>query len=306
MVYTVTINPSLDYTLRLDSLQIGGCNRPTQEEKRAGGKGLNVAIILNRLGVETIATGFIAGMVGEWIERDANAQGCRTDFIRIKGESRINVKILAEEETEINGQGPEISVEDMKRLQQKLNQLQDGDALVLAGSVPQNTSPHTYAEIMANLKNTNKNIRIVVDATNQLLLNTLPHRPFLIKPNKKELGETFGVEINIHEDMLQYAKELTHLGARNVLVSLGSEGAVLLAEDGSVYKRHAPQGRVVNSVGAGDTMVAGFLAEYIQTEDYAKALRMGIAAAGASTFSLGLATKKDVQAWLERCPEEDS
>ncbi len=293
MIYTVTFNPSLDYVIHVDAFQPGIINKTTFEEILPGGKGINVSIVLANLGHKNTALGFMAGFTGEEIEKRLLKFGCDTDFIHVKnGLSRINVKMKSEEETEINGMGPDIQPEDIEALFTKLDALQKDDILVISGSIPSSLPDDMYERIMARLEN--RGVQVLVDATNTLLLKVLQYHPFLIKPNHHELSEIFGVSLHTREEIIPYAKNLQEMGARNVLVSMAGEGAVFLSEDGLVYESPAPKGTVINSVGAGDSMVAGFLAGYLETQDYEAAFKKGIACGSASAFSVGLAQEKDV------------
>lgn len=299
MIYTVSFNPSLDYVVDVPQIELGRVNRAQSEILYPGGKGINVSIVLTNLGIENEALGFIAGFVGETLEMLLAKKGIKTDFIRLpEGVTRINVKIRAKEETELNGKGPFIEECYVQKLYDKLDRLNDKDVLVLAGSIPDCMPKSSYMDIMKRLAD--KNIPIVVDATKELLVNVLPYKPFLVKPNNHELGEVFGVTIKTKEAVVQYAKELANEGARNILVSMAGEGAVLLAEDGSVYMSDAPVGVLKNSVGAGDSMVAGFLAGYLQTGNYEKAFQMGVCTGSASAFSEELATKEEVMSLLHK------
>ncbi len=297
MIYTVTFSPSLDYIVTVEKLTLGRVNRTENEIIFPGGKGINVSIVLKNLGVESTALGFIAGFTGEKIRKELSALGCKDAFIEIEhGWSRINMKVRSDEESEINGQGPVIDAQAMKELYAQLDKLEEDDILVLAGSIP-NTMPSTvYSDIMEYLEG--RKVNIVVDATKDLLVNVLKYHPFLIKPNNHELEEIFGTQLKSNEEIIQYAKELQKIGARNVLVSMAGDGAILVAEDGNVYESEAPGGKVVNSVGAGDSMVAGFVAGYLATEDYKQAFKMGIAAGSASAFSEELAKREEVEAIL--------
>ena len=297
MIYTVTFSPSLDYIVTVEKLTLGRVNRTENEIIFPGGKGINVSIVLKNLGVESTVLGFIAGFTGEKIRKELSALGCKDAFIEIEhGWSRINMKVRSDEESEINGQGPVIDAQAMKELYAQLDKLEEDDILVLAGSIP-NTMPSTvYSDIMEYLEG--RKVNIVVDATKDLLVNVLKYHPFLIKPNNHELEEIFGTQFKSNEEIIQYAKELQKIGARNVLVSMAGDGAILVAEDGNVYESEAPKGEVVNSVGAGDSMVAGFVAGYLATEDYKQAFKMGIAAGSASAFSEELAKKEEVEAIL--------
>ena len=293
MIYTVTFNPAIDYAIGVETLNPGMTNRSTFEQLLPGGKGLNVSTILNNLGIDNIALGFIAGFTGAEIKRSFEELGGKSDFIELKnGVSRINIKIKSDKETEINAAGPVIDSEALSELMKKLDSLKDGDILVLAGSIPSSLPDSLYSEIMDMLKD--RDIMIAVDATKDLLLNVLPYKPFLIKPNNHELGEIFGVTLKTREDVVPYAKKLQEKGARNVLVSMAGEGAVLIAENGEVLKSEAPKGAVKNSVGAGDSMVAGFIAGWCEKRDYAHAFKMGISSGSASAFSEVLATKPEI------------
>lgn len=293
MIYTVTFNPALDYVVKVKDFQTGTINRVYQESIFFGGKGINVSVVLKELGLSSVALGFTAGFTGEAIEKGVEAQGIATDFIRLSnGMSRINVKMKAQNETEINGQGPDISEEAMQKLFGKLDQLSEGDVLILAGSIPNTLPEDIYEQIMARLLG--KGIHIVVDATKDLLLNVLKYHPFLIKPNNHELGEIFGVDLKTDEEIVFYAKELQKKGAQNVLISMAGDGAILVTEKNVVHKIGVPKGTVVNSVGAGDSMVAGFMAGYLTTGDYGHALKLGTACGSATAFSEGLATRGEI------------
>ncbi len=294
MIYTVTFNPCLDYSVTVENFTMNDINRTSTEKMVAGGKGINVSIVLSNLGVQNTALGFIAGFTGEEIKHRVEKIGCLSDFIEIdNGMSRINIIMKTEKETQVNGCGPVIPQEKVDELMKKLEQLSEGDVLILAGSIPKSMSDSIYKRIMERLEG--KNILIVVDATKDLLVNVLENRPFLIKPNNFELGEIFGVSLRTRDDVIPYAKKMQEKGARNVLVSMGGEGAVLLAEDGSVFKSEAPQGTVIKTVGAGDSMVAGFVAGWLEKKDYRHAFKMGISAGSASAFSTELAEKSKVE-----------
>jgi len=294
VIYTVTFNPSLDYIISVPSFQTGVVNRTSVEILNPGGKGINVSLVLRNLGLDSTAYGFLAGFTGSEIARLLGGRGIKTDFINVEeGISRINVKIRSDEESEINGQGPRITEADIEKLYAKLDKLTSEDYLVLAGSIPDVMPSSMYSDIMARLAD--KNIKVVVDATQKLLMNVLKYKPFLIKPNNHELAEMLGVEIRNKDDVVKYAKQLQEMGARNVLVSMAGDGAVLLAEDGSEFRAEAPKGKVRNSVGAGDSMVAGFLTGYIQKGNYADAFKMGVCTGSASAFSDGMATREEVE-----------
>lgn len=298
MIYTVTFNPSLDYIMHVADFKTGKVNRSDHEEILPGGKGINVSVVLKNLGVNSIILGYTAGFIGAEIEKRVKNYGCTTDFIRIsKGLSRINIKLKEAVETEINGSGPEIKEDDLERLFQKLDSIEENDILVLAGSIPSSLPEDIYEKIMLRLSG--KNIRIVVDATKDLLVNVLKYQPFLIKPNLHELGELFGVVLSKRDEAITYGKKLIEMGARNVLISMAKDGAILISEDGSVLQNEAPKGTVVNSVGAGDSMVAGFLTGYLKTKDLRHAFKMGIATGSASAFSDKLATAAEVTKLIE-------
>ena len=293
MIYTITFNPALDYIMVVPSCRNGEVNRTESEKIMAGGKGINVSIVLNNMGVENTALGFISGFTGGAIENILADMNCKTDFIKLdNGFSRINVKIKSDTETEINGQGHDISDGAVKKLYEKLDSLNDGDTLVLAGSIPSSLSDSIYCEIMDYLKD--KKLNIVVDATKDLLVNVLKYKPFLVKPNNHEIGEIFGVELKTRSEVVPYAKKMQEMGAKNVLVSMAGEGAVFVGENGEVYESEAPKGKLVNSTGAGDSMVAGFLAGYMEKQDFMYALKMGLSAGSASAFSENLATKEEI------------
>ena len=294
MVYTVTFNPSLDYIVSVEGFQLGKTNRTAKEQMLPGGKGINVSTVLKNLGIPNIALGFSAGFTGEEIKRRVEEMGLASDFIDLpNGYSRINVKMKDFDGTEINGQGPDISPEETERLLRKLDSLKEEDVLVLAGSIPRTMPDSIYSDILKRLDG--KGVLTVVDATGELLLHVLEYRPFLIKPNNHELGEIFQVKLETREDVVPYARKMQEKGARNVLVSMAGQGAVLLDEKGQVHMLPAPKGKLVNAVGAGDSMVAGFLAGWLTKKDYEYAFRMGISAGSASAFSENLATKEEVE-----------
>ena len=293
MIYTVTFNPSLDYIVSVDDFKLGLTNRTSSELILPGGKGTNVSTVLKNLGLESTALGFVAGFTGNEIVKRLNDMGIKSDFIYIEnGISRINLKLKSIDGTEINGAGPDISEEKVNELRDKLNQLKEGDLVVLSGSLPSCMSANIYRDIMADLKD--RGVMIVVDATKDLLLNVLEYHPFLIKPNNHELGEIFDVKLTTREEVIPYGRKLQEKGARNVLVSMAGEGAVLIAEDGQVFDAPAPKGKLINGVGAGDSMVAGFVAGWIEKQDYEYAFHMGVASGSASAFSENLATKEEI------------
>ena len=291
MIYTVTFNPALDYVMNLKELQYKDINRTESEQLYYGGKGINVSAILSRLGVDNIALGFLAGFSGRQIEEMLNAESINNDFVYLKkGYTRINVKIKADEDYDINAQGPDIEADEINALFDKLEKLQSGDFLVLAGSIPNSLPNDIYEEILAKLQN--KGINFAVDATGDLLLNVLKYKPFLIKPNNHELAEMFNVELNSTEDVVFYARKLKEMGAQNVLISMGKDGALLVTENDEVFASSVAKGEVINSVGAGDSMVAGFIAGYLKSNSYEEALRLGAASGGATAFSSDLATRE--------------
>ena len=300
MIYTVTFNPSIDYIVSVQDFKLGLTNRTDSELLLPGGKGINVSTMLHNLGIANTALGFIAGFTGEEIRRGVESLGVRAAFITLgEGISRINLKLKSIDGTEINGQGPDIPKAAVEKLMTQLDGLTAEDTLVLAGSIPATLPNDIYEKIMARLQD--RGVRIVVDATRDLLLKVLVHHPFLIKPNNHELGEIFGVTLSTRREVIPYARKLQERGARNVLVSMAGEGAVLLAEDGNVFEAEAPKGVLKNGVGAGDSMVAGFLAGYGESGDYAQAFRMGVASGSASAFSEQLATKAEIEDLYTRC-----
>ena len=298
MIYTVTFNPALDYVVTVNHFTLGRVNRTVRENIFYGGKGINVSALLANLGYKSTALGFVAGFTGDEIERGVKELGFQSDFIKVgKGMSRINLKLKSDEESEINGMGPEITAGDVKVLFDKLSGLEQGDVLVLSGSIPACMDTDIYERIMEMLDG--RGIRIVVDAEKDLLLNVLKYHPFLIKPNNHELGQMFGVTVTTDEDIAAYAGKLQEMGAVNVLVSMAKDGAILVAEDGSIYRQGVARGTVKNSVGAGDSMVAGFIAGYLETGDYRYALKLGTACGGATAFSDGIGTKQDIMELME-------
>ena len=299
MIYTVTFNPSIDYIVRLEDLTVGEINRVNYEQILPGGKGINVSIVLKNLGHDSAALGFLAGFTGVAMQQMLHSFGVKDDFVRLDdGFSRINVKIKAGRETEINGQGPVITEEAQRTLFEKLDRLKSGDTLVLAGSIPNTLPDDIYERIMEHLAG--RGIRIVVDATKNLLRRVLKYRPFLIKPNNHELGEMFGMDLKTDDEIVYHAKKLQEEGATNVLISMAGDGAILLTSEGVFYRSAAPKGTLVNSVGAGDSMVAGFLAGFMESNgDYERAFYMGVATGSASAFSENLATREEALALLK-------
>lgn len=299
MIYTVTLNPSIDYVVNMEQLVEGMVNRVSTEHFYAGGKGINVSQILNQHGISNRALGFISGFTGNFIEGSLKEKGIDTDFIRLsEGYSRINMKIkTTTDETEINGMGPHIPKTEIDKLYRQLDLLTADDTLVLAGSIPATLPDDFYEKMMEHVQD--RGVKVVVDATKNLLLNVLTYRPFLIKPNHHEIAEMFGVTISTTEDLLQYGNRLKDMGARNVLISMGGDGAILLAENGEVYRSNVPKGVVKNSVGAGDSMVAGFIAGYEKTQCYEQALRLGAASGSATAFSSDVATAEEILALVK-------
>lgn len=298
MIYTITFNPAIDYVVHTDEMALGKINRSRSEQVYCGGKGINVSLVLAKLGIPSTALGFVAGFTGRAIEDGIAKEGVKTDFVHLKdGCSRINVKIRSDVETDLNGQGPDIPGEAVSKLFQKLEQLRDGDTLVLAGSVPGTLPDDIYEKILAHVLG--RGIRTVVDAAKGLLLNALKYKPFLVKPNREELGEMFQVTLSCVDEVIFYAGKLKEMGALNVLVSMAGDGAVLIDAHGFIHRSGACGGRVKNSVGAGDSMVAGFLAG-LQAGDYAYALKLGTAAGGATAFSDGLAEKSMIYELLKQ------
>ncbi len=294
MIYTVTFNPAIDYVMHLNALNFGEVNRAENEEVFYGGKGINVSTVLKNLGENSVALGFIAGFTGKALEANLKNSGIITDFISLpQGFTRVNVKIKARVETDINGRGPDIPAEAIDELFKKLDRLKEGDFLILAGSIPASIPDDIYERIMERLSG--RGINIVVDATRDLLLNVLSYKPFLIKPNNYELGEMFGKKLTTRNEIVEHAQKLREMGARNVLVSMAGDGAVLIAENGEIVRMGVPSGKVVNSVGAGDSMVAGFVLGYTETGSYQEAVKLGTACGSATAFSAGLAEKELVE-----------
>lgn len=299
MIYTITFNPALDYIMTVDEFNKGSVNRSKSEKILPGGKGINVSLVLTNLGVQNTALGFIAGFTGKNIEEILKNRGCKTDFVNLKeGFSRINVKLMSESETEINGNGPYIDEEELKCLYEKLSKLNLEDVLVLAGSVPSSLPADIYSKLIKLVAE--KGVKIVVDATGDLLVKCLEYKPFLIKPNNFELEQIFNIKLDSRENIIKYALKLKEMGAVNVLVSMGAEGAILVDEFGKSYDLNAPDGKVVNTVGSGDSMVAGFLAGLYEKDDYEYAFKLSVAAGSASAFSEELATKDEIMKVYEK------
>ena len=299
MIYTITFNPALDYISQVNNFEVGKINRTQTEKILPGGKGLNVSTVLRNLGIESTALGFIAGFTGEELKKDIEQRGIKTDFIKVeKGLTRINVKISSKEETALNGNGPEVTEENIEQLLKKIDNIKSEDTVILAGNVPKCINNNIY-EIICKKLEQNK-VRFIVDATKELLMNVLKYKPFLIKPNKEELEETFKEKIETKEKIIEHAKKLQKMGAQNVLISLGGEGAILVTTENKEIFLNAPKGKVINTVGAGDSMVAGFVAGYEKSGDYEYAFKIGIATGSASAFSMNLATAEEVANLLKK------
>ena len=298
MIVTVTFSPAIDYVVDLEHLEKGAINRSQGEHYFPGGKGINVSIVLSNLGKPSIATGFLGGFTGAFIQSELEKRGIRSNFVPVEGNTRINVKLRGKEETAINGQGPKIRQEEIEQLIAQLEQLGEKDLLVISGTIPSSLPSDIYEKILERIKD--NHVQLIVDATNDILLNTLKYRPLLVKPNQEELEEMFHTTIHNEEELILNAEKLIKLGAHNVIVSLGGDGALLVGEGIKPLHLQAPKGKVVNTVGAGDSLVAGFIDEYTESGSIAKAFRKGIATGSASAFSEGLATKEDVEALLNK------
>lgn len=297
-VTTVTFSPAIDYVIDLTELQIGAINRSKGEHALPGGKGINVSIVLSNLGRPSMATGYLAGFTGDFISSEMQKRGISSSFVRVEGLTRINVKLRGKEETAINGQGPSIPEEKIEELMGILEKLGKDDLLVLSGTVPSSLPDDIYERILARIAG--NGVTLIVDATKDILLNTLKYRPLLVKPNQEELEEMFHIVIHNDEELIAAAKRLLDLGAENVIVSLGGDGALLVGKGVAAEKLPAPKGKVVNTVGAGDSLVAGFIDEYLTSGNIARAFRKGIATGSASAFSEGLATREEVEALLNK------
>ncbi|TCO68267.1 1-phosphofructokinase [Marinisporobacter balticus] len=297
MIYTVTLNPSIDYVVQVEDFLLGSVNRVNNDYKYPGGKGINVSRVLKNMGVRSQGLGFIGGFTGEYIKRYLEDEDIETDFITVKGDTRINVKLKSDEETEINGSGPYIIEENINELLEKMNKLTEKDYLVLAGNIQKSLPRDIYSKIQQ--KCIENKVKVVVDTTGEALIATLKHHPFLIKPNKEELGEIFDVEMNTKEEIIHYAKNLMTMGAENVIISMAGEGALLICNEG-VYHGSVPKGIVKNSVGAGDSLIAGFIASYSQNLNAEEAFRWGIASGSATAFSLDLCKKEEVEKLLDQ------
>lgn len=295
MIYTLTLNPSVDYIVKLEDFQLGQLNRTIRETKYPGGKGINVSRVLNQFGIKSKALGFVGGFTGSYIEMYLENEKIASDFVKVADDTRINIKLKTDQETEINANGPSISSENWQRLKEQIRNLNQGDLLVLAGSIPSTLPETTYEELVKICKE--NEAKFVVDAEGDLLTKVLPYHPFLIKPNHHELGELFDAVISTPEEVIPYAKELIALGAQNVIVSLADKGAVFINNKTALVAT-VPHGEVKNSVGAGDSMVAGFLAEYLNTENFSNAFRFSVASGSATAFSIGLCSTEMVNELL--------
>ncbi|MEH7234578.1 1-phosphofructokinase [Bacillus sp. JJ1562] len=297
MIYTVTLNPSIDYFIELDDFKVGELNRIKNDQKSPGGKGINVSTVLQNVGLSSVALGFVGGFTGKFLGDTLTEKNIKTDFVTVEGDTRINVKLHSNLETEINGAGPKITSADLEQLLEKFNQLQKGDVLVLAGSIPSSLPSTLYQQVAEKVKD--KEVKIVVDATKDLLVEVLPYKPFLIKPNHHELGEIFGVEIKNAEEAIPYGKKLIEMGAEHVIVSMADKGSLLFVGD-EVYFASIPEGKLVNSVGAGDSVVAGFIASFSKTQNAIEAFRFGATAGSATAYSEGLATEEKIKELISK------
>lgn len=293
MIYTVTFSPALDYIVDLDKLDVGAINRTKKETMLPGGKGINVSIVLSNLNTKSVAMGFVGGFIGKYIEDEMKKHNIKTDFVHLNGNTRINIKIKGMVETAINGQGPKVSDYNIEELINKLTKLTSKDVLVISGAIPNTLPSDTYERILERIKD--QNVQLIVDTTKETLLKTLPYHPVLVKPNKEELEELFSIKINNDEELVNNAKKLIELGAQNVIVSLGGDGALLVKQNGEYKITRSPKGKVINTVGAGDSLVAGFIDEYYRSGDINKAFKRGIACGSASAFSENLATLEKVE-----------
>ncbi|MGN7299650.1 1-phosphofructokinase [Ferdinandcohnia sp. SAFN-114] len=291
MIYTVTLNPSIDYFIDLDEFLVGELNRIKSDRKSPGGKGINVSTVLQNVGIESVALGFVGGFTGKYLIDTLIAKNIKTDFVTVEGDTRINVKLHSDVETEINGAGPKITSSELEQLLEKFDQMQKGDMVVLAGSIPASLPSTLYQQVTEKLQD--KEVKVVVDATKDLLVEVLPYQPFLIKPNHHELGEIFGVEIKNAEEAIPYGKKLVEMGAQHVIVSMADKGSLLFVND-EVYFANIPKGTLVNSVGAGDSVVAGFIASYSKKRVATEAFHFGAAAGSATAYSEGLATEEKI------------
>ncbi|MDR4890358.1 1-phosphofructokinase [Fredinandcohnia sp. QZ13] len=291
MIYTVTLNPSIDYFIELDDFKVGELNRIKNDRKSPGGKGINVSTVLQNVGISSVALGFVGGFTGKFLVDTLTEKNIQTDFVAVEGDTRINVKLHSNIETEINGAGPKITSVELEQLFEKFNQLQKGDVLVLAGSIPSSLPSTLYQQVTNNLQD--REVKVVVDATKDLLVEVLPYKPFLIKPNHHELGEIFGVEIKSAEEAIPYGKKLIEMGAEHVIVSMADKGSLLFVGN-EVYSANIPDGKLINSVGAGDSVVAGFIASYSKNQNATEAFRFGATAGSATAYLEGLATEEKI------------
>ena len=302
MIYTVTFSPAVDYVVEVPQLKLGEINRTKKERVSPGGKGINVSTVLANLGQHSVATGFIAGFTGQYIKDELYRRNIKANFIDVDGLTRINVKIKGHEETAVNGQGPHIGHREIEKLIRRLEQLNSEDLLVISGSIPASLPNNIYELILDRIED--NGVTIIIDTTKDILLNTLRYKPFLVKPNKEELEEIFNVKINSDEELIENAKKLLQKGAQNVIVSLGGDGALLVGHNIEPIIRKAPQGKVVNTVGAGDSLIAGFIDEYVTSGDIRKAFKKGIAAGSATAFSETLATREEIETLYRKMVQE--
>ncbi|WP_088549617.1 1-phosphofructokinase [Paenibacillus aquistagni] len=295
MIYTVTLNPSIDYYVYVDTFQVGGLNRMSHDIKYPGGKGINVSRVLSRIGIETKALGFIGGFTGRFIQEVLTQEGIATDFVQVDGDTRINIKLKTAEETEINGAGPNISASQLQELFGKIEEMDNSDTLILAGSIPSSLDDSLYSTMMKRCLD--KDIRVVVDTSGKAMLELLRYKPFLVKPNQHELGEFFGVAVNTLEEVIQYGRKLVEMGAQHCIVSMAGDGAVLITAD-EAYVANVPQGKLINSVGAGDSLVAGFIGTFVRTGSVQQAFAYGVATGSATAFSTDLCTQERIEELL--------
>ena len=297
MIYTVTLNPSIDYIVEVDHFQLDHLNRIDRESKFPGGKGINVSRVLNTIDVPSKALGFVGGFTGGFIQDTLENEGVQTDFVKVQDDSRINIKLKTGEETELNGQGPALTAENIAELNNKLEALQEGDILVLAGSIPPSLPNTFYSELTQ--KFSARGVKVVVDAGGKILAEVLQDKPFLVKPNHHELSELFGTKITTVEEVIPYGKKVVEMGAQNVIVSMAGDGALLFT-NGELYTATIPKGKVLNSVGAGDSLVAGFIGTYSKEQDFVKAFQTAVATGSATAFSQDLATKEKIDSLMDQ------
>ncbi|MFJ5765764.1 1-phosphofructokinase [Lysinibacillus sp. NPDC093210] len=297
MIYTVTLNPSIDLIVEVADFRINHLNRIERESKFPGGKGINVARVLNTIGVQSVALGYIGGFTGAYIQNALESEGIQTDFVKVQEDTRINIKLKTGDETEINGQGPALTEQNLQDLYKKLERLQSGDFLILAGSIPPSLPTTFYCDLTEKYRI--RGVKVVVDAGGKVLAEVLQHKPFLVKPNHHELSDLFGVPIKTMDEIISYGKKVVEMGAENVIVSMAGDGALLFT-NGEVYKASVPKGEVVNSVGAGDSLVAGFIGTYAKEQNYSKAFQVAVATGSATTFSEDLASKEKIDFLLNQ------